>query len=106
MRNAFTILLVPALLLLGSMTAFAGDGSLPYKPVTQPLTISKESAPPVQLDNRGSFGYNPVVILPAASRESLPNIKPADPYSIEREKGIGARKHPDSFQDPWHNNGR
>ena len=78
MKRAFAILLAPVILLVGSLTAFAGDAELPYKPITQPPVISKAPSPPIQ---------------------------PADPSAIERAKGIASGKHPDSFQDPFHNNG-
>lgn len=105
MRNAFTILLVPALLLLGSMTAFAGDGILSYKPVTEPPVISNGPAPIIPLDNRDRMAFRNEIQVPAASFQTLPPVKSADPSAVEREKGIAAGKSPDSFQDPGHNHG-
>lgn len=78
MKRAFSALLVLSLLLLGSVTVFAADGYLPYKPITHPPVITKKT---------------------------LPALQPTDPAAIEREKGIAAGQDPDSFQNPWHNRG-
>lgn len=89
MRNAFTILLIPALLLLGSLTAFAGDGSLPYNPVTEPPIISSGPAPTIPVDNRDRMAFRNEIQVPAASQETLPSVKPVAP----------------SVESPWHNHG-